>query len=815
MKVLEINKAFRKFGEIQVKFRWLFLIAMFVITAVGLSGLRKFVAEDLQEDWFGDKEKIKLATDRFEETFGNEDVITVLVQTKDVFDSDVLNMIDRLGNEMMETIPYARDVMSVVEVSVAKGTDDGMQVVTPFEDGIPDTHTAEGKAEMESIKKFLLSREAIANKLVSEDSTETWVILYLYGYGDEDNKARTGMYKAGRAAHKLLDDPKWQSDKWNLICAGTPYTECEETDVMQKEMSRNLISGFIAMIICLILFVRSLRGLIVPLFSTVGGIGVVFGFMSYFGIVADQNMMTIPILLGMALSVGYSIHYINSFKLHFRQTGIRKESVIMSVEETGWPLFFTALTTIASLISFALVDIGPLKWLGLTSSATVLVIFLYAIILIPVLLSFGKDKKKEESATTQKVTKADLAFESFGKRVLKHSKAVLIVGFAMIVVFIPGIFKIRVTLDYIEMLGLKIPYIARLAKLQNTQLGSVYSYKILIEYPDVDEFKKPERMFALEKLENTLGNLSLTRKSNGKPRVKSVLDIVKETNRMLNGDDPAYYSIPDDENLLTQELFLYEITGGSRLYDWLNADYNMAYVNVNLATYDSSQIASNIADAEKAAEELFPGAEVSAIGAVAEFAEMNGKIVRGELKSFAGSFIMIAAMLILVFMSIRTGLIGMIPNVTPVIILAGIMGYFRFRLDMMTMTVMPMILGIAVDDTIHFINHVKYYYEVHGNYKDAILRTYLEIGKTMCMTTVIICAMFLIYAFSPMNTMHRIGMLSIVGLTTALAADYLLTPVLIYVTKPFGKEFDGIERADRQSTHKRPRSFAERLCVRN
>ena len=794
MKVLEINKAFRKFGEIQVKFRWLFLLAMFVITAVGLSGLRKFVAEDLQEDWFGDKEKIKLATDRFEETFGNEDVITVLVQTKDVFDSDVLNMIDRLGNEMMETIPYARDVMSVVEVSVAKGTDDGMQVVTPFEDGIPDTHTAEGKAEMESIKKFLLSREAIANKLVSEDATETWVILYLYGYGEEDNKARTGMYKAGRAAHKLLEDPKWQSDKWNLICAGTPYTECEESDVMRKEMSRNLFSGFIAMIICLILFVRSLRGLIVPLFSTVGGIGVVFGFMSYFGIVADQNMMTIPILLGMALSVGYSIHYINSFKLHFRQTGIRKESVIMSVEETGWPLFFTALTTIASLISFALVDIGPLKWLGLTSSATVLVVFLYAIILIPVLLSFGKDKKKEESATTQKVTKADLAFESFGKRVLKHSKAVLIVGFAMIVVFIPGIFKIRVTLDYIEMLGLKIPYIARLAKLQDTQLGSVYSYKILIEYPDVDEFKKPERMFALEKLENTLGNLSLTRKSNGKPRVKSVLDIVKETNRMLNGDDPAYYSIPDDEDLLTQELFLYEITGGSRLYDWLNADYNMAYVNVNLATYNSSQIASNIADAEKAAEELFPGAEVSAIGAVAEFAEMNGKIVRGELKSFAGSFIMIAAMLILVFMSIRTGLIGMIPNITPVIILAGIMGYFRFQLDMMTMTIMPMILGIAVDDTIHFINHVKYYYEVHGNYKDAILRTYLEIGKTMCMTTVIICAMFLIYAFSPMNTMHRIGMLSIVGLTAALAADYLMTPVLIYVTKPFGKEFDGIER---------------------
>ena len=790
MKVLEINKAFRKFGEIQIKFRWLFLIAMLIITAVGFSGLRKFVAEDSQEDWFGDKEKIKLATDRFEQTFGNEDVITVLVQSKDIFDSDVLNMIDRLGNEMLESIPYAREVTSVVEVSVIKGTEDGMEVVTPFKNGIPDTHTAEGKAEMDSIRQFLLSRKAIANKLVSEDATETWVILNLYGYGEEDNKARTGMYKAGRAAHKLLDDPKWQSDKWNLICAGTPYTECEESDVMRREMSRNIISGFIAMIICLILFVRSLRGLIVPVFSTVGGICVVFGFMAYFGIVADQNMLSIPILLGMALSVGYSIHYINSFKLHFRQTGLRKESVITSVEETGWPLFFTALTTIASLISFAFVDIGPLKWLGVTSSATVLVVFLYAIILIPVLLSFGKDKKADRNTQMQKATKTDLAFESFGKHVLKHSKAVLIIGFAMVMVFIPGIFKIRVTLDYIEMLGTKVPYIARLVKLQDTQLGSVFSYKILIEYPDVDEFKKPERMKALEALENRLGNLSLTRKSNGTPRVQSVLDIVKETNLMLNGDNAAYYTIPDDEALLTQELFLYESSGGTRLYNWINADYNMAYVNVNLATYDSDRIVSNIADAEKAAEELFPGAEVSAIGAVAEFAEMNGKIVRGELKSFAGSFIMIAAMLILVFMSIRTGLIGMIPNITPVIILAGIMGYFRFQLDMMTMTVMPMILGIAVDDTIHFINHVKYYYEVHGNYRDAVLRTYLEVGKTMCMTTVIICAMFLVFSFSPMNATHRVGMLSIIGLTTALAADYLMTPVLIYVTKPFGKEFD-------------------------
>lgn len=788
MRVLKINEIFKKVGQAQIKHRWSLLLIMFFFTVFGLSGLHKLVIEDQQENWFSDRDNLKIATERYKKIFGNEDVITVLIQSKDVFDPDVLHMIEDLGNAMLENIPFAKDVMSLTEVSVCKGTEDGMEVVKPFENGIPDTNTDEGKKEMQEIKDFLLSRNALKNKLVSEDCTETWVILNLYEYGEEDDNSRTGMYKAGRAAHKLLNEKRWQSDKWTLLKAGIPVTECEEQDVMKQEMAKCLLLGFLAMIICLIVFVRSLRGLIVPLFSTLGGIALVFGFMAWLGITGDQNMMTIPILLGMALSVGYSIHYINSFKMHFRLTGMRKESVIKSVEETGWPLLFTAITTIASMLSFALIDIGPLKWLGLTASSTVFVVFLYVIVLIPILLSFGKNKTPEQLSKDAKVLKTDLRFECFGKFILAHSKKIMIICIAVIAVFIPGIPKMYITLDYIQMMGLKIPYIQRIDRLQKSQLGSVYSYKILIEYPETDEFKKPERMFALEQLEKKLSELSLTRQCNGATKVKSVLDIVKETHQMLNGDKSEFYVIPKNQEELTEELFLYEITGGERLYDYLNEDYNAVHVDIDLAYYDGTQIAENVNTAEQAAKELFPDAQVSAIGAVAEFAEMNGKIVNGELKSFIGSFIMIALLLIMAFASISTGLIGMIPNISPVIVLAGIMGYFGFQLDMMTMTIIPMILGIAVDDTVHFTNHVKYFFEVTGNYYTAIIRTFKEIGKSMCMTTIIICAMFVVYATSIMNTMHRTGLLSIIGLSTALLADYLLTPALIYLTKPFGKE---------------------------
>ena len=122
------------------------------------------------------------------------------------------------------------------------------------------------------------------------------------------------------------------------------------------------------------------------------------------------------------------------------------------------------------------------------------------------------------------------------------------------------------------------------------------------------------------------------------------------------------------------------------------------------------------------------------------------------------------------------------------VLIAGVMGYLGWNLDMITAMILPMILGIAVDDTIHFTNHIKYHFELTGNYRSAIENSYREIGKTMIMTTIILCAMFVIFLTSSMNVLVRLGWLSIIGLGGALVADYTVTPVLLFITKPFGKE---------------------------
>ena len=149
-----------------------------------------------------------------------------------------------------------------------------------------------------------------------------------------------------------------------MLPTGMSYTEMEENEVISRECAMRIIFGFAVMLACLILFVRSLRGVIVPAIATVGGIASVLGVNAWLGIVGDESMVALPILLGMALSVGYSIHYINSFRMHFRRTGNRRESVINAVEETGWPILFTVITTVASLISFLFAGIRPIRWIG-------------------------------------------------------------------------------------------------------------------------------------------------------------------------------------------------------------------------------------------------------------------------------------------------------------------------------------------------------------------------------------------------------------------------------------------------------------------
>ncbi len=792
MKLEGLHIFFRKVGEFQLKHRWLCLALLAAVTAAGLIGVKSFKVGSSDEDAFlSVREAVKKNDDRFKELFGSNDSIVLLFQSDDVFKPEVLKTIKDIGAELLEKVPYADSVTSITDTDITVGTDEGIEITNPFKDGIPDNPEALKKA-----KDFILSRKSIVNKLVTQDATETWLVLSLKATPPEEVWSKTTteapMYVIGEAAIAVVTDPKYQSSAYTIKPAGLPYTETEEKVVMGRETAKSVGLSFLCMIILLIIFTRSLRGMIVPLFATFFGITTVLGIMGFLHISGKSEMMSVPIVLAMALSVGYSIHLVNSFRTSFYELGKRKEAVVASIENTGWPLFFTVVTTAVSVLSFLTTDLRPVRWMGGTSAAMVFAVYIYVSVLIPILMSFGKDieagkdSANAHNAKAARAQKLDIRFERFGQAVIKKRKAVTIAFILITAACIPALFRIDVNMDSFKFMGLRIPYIRRIYEITQSQLGSYFNYNIMLTFDEDDAVKNPDVLKKLDKLSALIGTFRLTKMNNGVPKIFSILDIVKEMNQTMHADDPAFYTIPDDEDLLAQLLFLYEISGG-QTSRWVDEEFRTLRMTIDVASYDANELAVNMKTIEQTCAQLFPQAECHLMGAAVQFAELNNKIVFGELYSFLTSLVAIAILMMLVFGSVKMGLIGLIPNIFPVLVIGAIMGYLGISLDLMTMAIMPMILGIAVDDTIHFTNHTKYLFEKEKSYGSAIFGTFYSIGKTLAMTTIILSATFLVYLICKIDAIFRLGVLAAVGLLSALIADYLMTPVLIYISKPFGE----------------------------
>ena len=793
MKLEGMHLFFKKIAEFQLKYRWLCLALLAAVTVAGLIGVKSFKVGSADEDEFLTvKESTKKNDARFKELFGSNDSIVLLFESDDVFKPEVLQAIKDIGAELLEKVPYSDSITSITDTDITVGTDEGIEITNPFTDGIPDNPEALKKA-----KDFILSRKSIVNKLVTQDATETWLVLSLKATPPEEVWSKTStkapMYVIGEAAIDIVTDPKYHSAAYTIKPAGLPYTETEEKVVMGHETTKSVGLSFLCMIILLIIFTRSLRGTIVPLFATFFGITTVLGIMGFLHISGKSEMMSVPIVLAMALSVGYSIHLVNSFKTSFYELGKRKEAVIASIENTGWPLFFTVVTTVVSVLSFLTTDLKPMRWMGAASAAMVFAVYVYVSVLIPILMSFGKDSEAgKDSANTHnakaaRAQKLDARFERFGRTVIKRRKAIITAFTLITAACIPALFKIDVNMDNFKFMGLRIPYIRRIYEITQSQLGSYFSYNIMLTFDEDDAVKNPDVLKKLDKLSTLIGTFRLTKMNNGVPKIFSILDIVKEMNQTMHSDDPAFYTIPDDEDLLAQLLFLYEISGG-QTSRWVDEEFRTLRMSIDVASYDANELAANLKTIEQTCAELFPQADCHLIGAAVQFAELNNKIVFGELYSFFTSLVAIAILMMLVFGSVKMGLIGLIPNIFPVLVIGAIMGYLGISLDLMTMAIMPMILGIAVDDTIHFTNHAKYLFEKEKSYDRAIFGTFYSIGKTLAMTTIILSATFLVYLTCNIAAILRLGVLAAVGLMSALAADYLMTPVLIYISKPFGKE---------------------------
>ena len=776
----KINARFGLFGEFLLTHRAILLVAFIVLLAVSVVGMKKIYVEASWDSYFIEGDPMLVETDRFKETFGNDYFVGVLVESDhSILSPDNLKLLRELSNELRDSLSYSDGkATSVVDLEYMLGTEEGMEITQIVPEEIPSD-----EAGIAEIEKKLAAKPELAKKLISSDRKQSFINVKLRPFPEDSVWKAEGKnapdMQTGEETAKIIAKEKYAS--LHPKATGMPYLSFEKLKFIGEEMGRIFIITVIFAIIVMFLVTRSLRGIVSPLITTFAGIIMTFGLVGYLGLYMDATNIMVPVILAFAVSIAYNIHIHSFFRKNMMLTGKRKESVLYAMRETGWSVLFSGLTTIVALLSFLSVMLKPIRSVGILSSIAVGFILLVALTVTPILLSFGKDKKPDAKVLERGDTRMGNLLDKLGNFVLGHAKPIAVIFAVVTAISLYGVTKMEPAFDVERTMGRKVEYVSKMLYVAESEIGSFYSYDLVIDFGTNDKAKEVENLKKLEQLQKYAEKYPLTKRST------SILDIVKDLDRTLNENRQEMYAIPENEEQVAQMLLLYENAGGSEATYWMDYDYRKLRLMVEISSYNSNELQKEIEDLQAYARTLFTDAKVTAVGNLPQFTAMQQYLEVGQMTSFLISVIIVAVLLMIVFGSIRTGLIGMIPNIAPGIFVGGYLGLSNIPLDMMTATLIPMIIGLSVDDTIHFINHGHVEFDRSRDYKDAILKVFRTAGPALVMTTIIMVATFSGFTTSKATQMFNFGFVVFVGLVSALLADLFVTPLLIKKFKIFGK----------------------------
>lgn len=779
MKIEKINRKFRQTAEWILRHRLLVVGLFALLVAFSFVGTKRIVMKTSFDDYFVSDDPMLLKTDEFKSIFGNDYYVAVLVKNKDVFSKRSLTLIRELSNELKDSLSYADKVTSLTDLEFAVGTEEGMTIEQIVPEQIPSD-----AAGLKEIRRKAYSKPYLSKKLVSKDGTMTWIMVKLRPFPADSVWKRTSDIApdmlTGKEAGRIITKTKYAELSPNA--AGMPYMSYEKFIYLKGEMGRLFAIAFLVSIVVMLVVTRSLRGVVAPLITSICALLIGFGIIGWTGLYIDMSTAMIAVILTFACSIAYNIHLYNFFKTRFVETGRRKASITDAVGETGWGVLLSGLTTVAAMMTFLSMSIVPMKAIGLNTSLCLLSVLLTCFVVTPVLLSLGRDRKPHANMSHSFEGYVGDHFERFGGFVMRNHRRIVVVSSVLTLFCGIGLFFIEPAFDVEKTMGRKVEYVKKFLDLCDTELGSMYSYDLMITLPHADDAKKPENLKRLDQLATITEGYLLTKRHN------SVTDIIKDMNCTLNGGKQQFYRIPDDADMVAQLLLLYENAGGTESEYWMDYDYRRLRLQVEIKNYNSNEAEKEMDALQAEARRLFPQAHISMVGNIPQFTVMQQYVERGQMWSMLLSVLVIGVILVLVFSSWKVGLVGMIPNLAPAVIVGGMMGWLDYPLDMMTASLIPMILGIAVDDTIHFINHSHVAYDRCGDYGNAIRSTFRTEGLAIVMSTVVVSATFAGFMSSNATQMVNWGILAVAGMVSALLADLFLTPILFKYLRVFGKE---------------------------
>lgn len=746
------------------------LLTLLIVVASGYGAKNIKLNADYRAFFSNDNPHLQ-AFEELQDQYNKVDNILIALVPEDgeVFNNRILDLVEQMTEEAWQ-VPYSRRVDSISNFQHTYAEDDDMIVENLFE--YSSDLTADEIADKQAVA---LKDPVLAGNLIAYDGKATGIniTINLPGVNQAAEVPEAVGYVREMVAKYQAEYPDVGFYLTGVTMTNNAFPEASQQDITQ------LYPVMIILILVLLFF--SLKGMwgTLATFSIVVFSGAVA--MGLFGWPSPEvtpTTLSAPVMI-MTLAIADCIHILMSYYHGIAKGESKQAAMVESIRINFQPVLLTSVTTAIGFLTLNFSDAPPFHDLGNIVCIGVLAAFVLAIFYLPGLMMLLPSKKVSQSFGENTKMQKLSDFVVRNSRTLLMSLSVVIVS---LIALIPLNELDDNTIEYFDW---SIKFRSDSETIADTLTGVQsmnYSLKADGEMGVVD----PEYLKTIDAFAEFLRTQPEVR------HVGSFSDVMKRLNKNMNGDDEAFYRIPDDRQLAAQYMLLYELSlpYGLDLTNQVNGNKSATRMTVQIDKISAQEIISLDHRAVAWLEENAPQYMVTEGASTAVmFAHITERNIKSMIGGVVGALFLISFIIMLSIKSVKLGFISLIPNLVPAGMGFGIWAVFDGQVGLGLSVVMGVTLGIVVDDTVHFMTkYVRAKRELNLNTERAIEYAFHTVGVALSATTLVLCAGFMVLMLSPFAINSQMGLMSALTIALALLVDFFfLPPLLLWLDKSGNK----------------------------
>lgn len=785
-----LNVTFAILASRSYRHRWL-VAGVCCLLLIGSAYLAQKVRTDNSfEAFFDETDSVYLSYRIHQDNFGSDEITYIMYDASDfkhgVFYEEIVQKIELLTRRIEKDVPFVRRVTSLVNAEILRVEGDELNIST-LQDEMPLSQAsvlqfAETLKKRKLYEGNLFSKNHQYGGILVEMSRTSTDPLEKIQFDPERGAVMDNLYPmvSNRALMSIMSESEFTDIRF-FVSGDVPLNAAYNEILVDELESLGIICVLIIVLILAWFFRGRFIAVIGPVIVVALSFTVTVAFIEAMGWHLDMGFGMAPVLL-MAVGVAHSVHIISDFLVCLRRYPDREQALYETLYRVGTPCLLTSLTTMVGFASMSLTPIRTVSHAGIYMSVGVMASFLLSVILLTFFLSFTKSPIPDRRDTSG-LDGVGRVLSWSARFTLQYGKIIFTVFMILMTISIWGISKLRVDSNWLQDFSDRVKVKTDAVAIDNTMTG-LNPLAYLLDTGKEGGVFDPEFLRELEGLQSEVErHFPVIRKST------SIVDLIKELNQSFHGDDPEYYRVPDNREVIAQLLLVYEISGGEDLRSFVSQDHSKALLQIRAQLVYASRLEAFEQDIEAylSAHPLTRSEKLNT-GMGALLITLLDYINHSQIKGLIIAVVSITLFISVVYGSLKMGLVSMVPNVGPIVVVAGLMGAAGVVLDTTKLLIATIALGIAVDDTIHLVTRFRLEFQKTANYQIAYLNAIRAVGPALMITTLSLVLGLCALLLSVMSAQIWIGILLSGAILLAFLFDIFIMPLLIIWLKPFGPE---------------------------